>query len=145
MPPCAYPVSIEPTSTGGFTATFRDVPEALAEGRTLEDVQKLALEALIISIDFYRDDFRAYPAPSKPRKGEALIRLPASAAVKVLLLNAMVEKNCRPADLARKMDIRPQEVTRLLNIRHKTKLDTLERALNALGYELCLSASARKP
>lgn len=136
-----YPVTIEPTSTGGFVATFRDVPEAMAEGETLEEVKQLALDALITSIDFYRDDFRVFPAPSLPLQGESLIHLPASVVSKLLLLNTMIEQNCRPADLARKMAVRPQDVTRLLQIRHSTKIDTIERAVYALGHELTVSIS----
>jgi len=31
---------------GGYTVTFRDVPEAITEGETLEDALKYAAEAL---------------------------------------------------------------------------------------------------
>ena len=50
----------------------------------------------------------------------------------------MVKSNVRPADLARKMNIKPQEVTRITDIRHATKIDTIQNALRALGKELVL-------
>lgn len=136
-----YPVKVEPTSTGGFIGTFRDVPEAISEGSTIDETLEFALEALILSIDFYRDDFKPFPHPSKPVKGELIVSIPASVSAKILLLNAMTESNTRPADLARKMDVKRQDITRLLNVRHSTKIDTVEKALFALGKKLALSAS----
>jgi antitoxin HicB len=37
------------------------------------------------------------------------------------------------------MGIRPQEVTRLLSLRHGTKIDTVAAAVAALGVELDLT------
>ena len=54
------------------------------------------------------------------------------------LLNTMVKSNVRPADLARKMNIKPQEVTRITDIRHATKIDTIQNAFRALGKDLVL-------
>lgn len=55
-----------------------------------------------------------------------------------MLLNTMVKSNVRPADLARKMNIKPQEVTRITDIRHATKIDTIQNAFRALGKDLVL-------
>lgn len=136
-----YPVSITPTSTGGYVGTFRDVPEALSEGATIDETLEFSLQALVLAVDFYREDFRPFPSPSKPQKGELIVSIPASISAKILLLNSMTEGNVRPADLARKMEVKSQDVTRLLNIRHSTKIDTIEKALLALGKRLTLSAS----
>jgi len=38
------------------------------------------------------------------------------------------------------MGTRPQEVQRITNINHATKIDTIDRALRALGRELMLAA-----
>lgn len=56
--------------------------------------------------------------------------------VKILLLNAMAEKHIRAIDLAKKMGVRPQEVNRILNLKHNTKIDTIERAFNSLNLNL---------
>ena len=70
--------------------------------------------------------------------GDMAVDLPASVVAKVLLLNTMVQAHIRPADLARKMHIKPQEVTRITDIKHSTKIDTLQNAFKALGKELVL-------
>jgi antitoxin HicB len=56
----------------------------------------------------------------------------------VLLLNEMLAEKVRPADLARLMGIKPQEVNRIVDLEHPTKIDTLAAAFTALGRELDL-------
>ena len=70
------------------------------------------------------------------------VELPPSVVAKVLLLNTMIETNTHPADLARKLGVSRQEVSRLMDLRHTTKIDTVARALYALGRRLDLSLSA---
>lgn len=62
----SYPFSLEPYGEGGFMASFRDVPEALTEARSLEGLPAMPLDALITAIDFYAKDRRKIPAPSSP-------------------------------------------------------------------------------
>jgi antitoxin HicB len=92
-------------------------------------------------LDFYFDDQRAVPLPSKLQRGETLVSLPLSIAAKVLLLNEMLAQNIRPADLARRMNVLPQEVNRLLSLDHKTKIDTVALALLSLGRRFELSVA----
>jgi antitoxin HicB len=57
----------------------------------------------------------------------------------VLLLNEMLRQRVKPAELARRMKIRPQEVNRLTDLHHPTKIDTISQALLAIGKRLELS------
>lgn len=131
-----YPVRFVAEDDGGFSVTFRDIPEAITQGDDLEDARAQAVEALITAMDFYIEDGRSVPRPSKAQRGEELVELPLSVAAKVQLLNAMVEKKVRPVELARAMHIRPQEVTRIMDMHHATKIDTLASAFHALGKRL---------
>ena len=72
-------------------------------------------------------------------ENEVLIPLPISVVAKILLLNTMVEGNIRAADLARKMNIKAQEVNRIINLRHNTKIDTIQTALKALNKDFQLA------
>ena len=78
---------------------------------------------------------------SQPKRGHVLIDLPPSVGAKVLLLNEMILQGTRPADLARLMNVRPQEVTRLTTLRHPTKIDMIAQAFKALGKRLELSVA----
>lgn len=124
----------------GYFVSFRDIPEALTQGDTLEGAMQAAQDALVTAIDFYFEDGRQVPPPSPAQAGEVMIALPTSVATKVLLLNAMVEDHIRPANLAKAMEVKPQEVTRILNLHHATKIDTLEKAFRSIGRELQFSA-----
>ncbi|HVJ38258.1 MAG TPA: type II toxin-antitoxin system HicB family antitoxin [Stenotrophomonas sp.] len=130
-----YPARIE-GKQGDFVLSFRDIPEAVTGAATLEDARDLALDCLVTAMDFYFDDRRQVPPPSKPKKGEFLVALPPSIATKALLLNRMLESKVTPAELARRLNTTPQSVNRLVDLRHTTKIDTLAEALRALGAEL---------
>ena len=135
-----YPALIEPDGTG-FMVSFRDIPEALTGGETLDEARTLAADALLTAMDFYFEDKRPVPAPSKAKKGEELIALPASVSAKVLLLNEMIAQKVTPSELARRLNTRPQDVNRIVNLGHVTKIDTIAEALEALGKHLELSVA----
>lgn len=137
----SYPAMLESNDEGGFIVSFRDVPEALTEAPNREEALDLAKDALITAIDFYIEDRRSFPEPSSIKEGEVLIDLPTSVVAKILLLNTMVEQNVRPVDLSRKMGITRQEVTRITDLHHSTKIDTIALALRSLGKRLSLSLS----
>ncbi|WP_374258316.1 type II toxin-antitoxin system HicB family antitoxin [Aquabacterium sp.] len=131
-----YPARIEADPSGGFVVTFRDIPEALTQGYSLEEAKAAAIDALVTAMDFYFEDARQVPPPSKAKAKEVLISLPTSVATKVLLLNTLIQEKKRPVDLAKAMHVKPQEVTRLLDLHHTTKIDTLAAAFHALGRNL---------
>ena len=137
----SFPAHVEPNGVGGYIASFPDIPEALTEASTIEELKSYALDALITAIDFYIEDRRKVPAPSDPEDGDLVIDLPHSVIAKVLLLNAMVDANVRPVDLAKKLGMTRQEVSRITDLHHKTKIDTIAQALYALGKKLTLSVS----
>lgn len=134
-----YPVKFMSNDEGGFIGTFRDIPEALTEVWPEENFIEVATDALVTAIDFYLEGNRKLPEPSEPLEDEVLVEVPASVMIKILLLNSMLEANLRPADLARKMKKRPQEVTRILDLKHNTKIDTLVLAFGAMGKTLAFS------
>jgi antitoxin HicB len=135
-----FPVKLSKEPEGGYTVTFPDVPEAITCGESIEDALYHAKDALESAMDFYLDDKRPVPAPSKPKRGQHTVELPASVAAKVLLLNEMSGQKVRPAQLARRMKVTPQEVTRLTSLRHATKIDGIALALKALGKTLEIRA-----
>jgi antitoxin HicB len=135
-----FPVTLtEDKTDGGYVVTFRDIPEAITQGETMEEALTMAHEALETAMEFYFEDKRAVPTPSKPKRGQHVIELPASLSAKVLLLNEMVAQNMRPAELARRLNTTPQEVNRLTNLRHTTRIDSIAAALQAMGRRLEVS------
>jgi antitoxin HicB len=136
-----YPAHLEPQEEGGYVVTFPDIPEAITQGEDVEEALMYAAEALESALDFYFDDRRRIPAPSKPKRGQHMVDLPASVSAKVLLLNEMLRQKVRPAELARRLGTTPQEVNRLTNLRHATKIDRVDAAMRALGKRLVVKAA----
>ena len=136
-----FPVNLEAAEEGGFVVTFPDIPEAITQGEDKEDALRHAADALESALEFYFDARRKVPAPSKPRRGQSVVELPASVAAKVLLLNEMIAQKVRPAELARRLQVKPQEVTRLIDLRHTSKIDGIAGALKALGKTLEIRAA----
>lgn len=132
-----FPVILTPDNEdGGFVVTFPDIPEAITQGDTIEEALAMAQDALETALEFYFEDKRTVPSPSKPKRQQHVIELPASLAAKILLLNEMVTQNIRPAELARRLNTTPQEVNRLTNLRHTTRIDGIAAALLAMGRHL---------
>ncbi len=137
----AYPATLKPEKgVGGYVVTFRDIPEAITQGETVEEALAMAAEALELAMDFYFEDKRAVPMPSPAKRRQHLVELPLSLSAKVLLLNEMIRQKVRPAELARRLLTTPQEVNRLTNIHHTSKIDGIAEAMKALGKTLEIRA-----
>ena len=95
-----YPVTLKRDPDGGFVATFKDIPEAITQGETETEALAAAKDALETALDFYVEDNRAVPLPSKAKPRQPVVELPASLSAKILLLNEMIQQHVRPAELA---------------------------------------------
>ena len=73
-----YPACFSPDEHGGYVDTFRDVPEALMQADTLQQAREMAADALATAMEFYIEDRRPAPMPSRARAGEELVSLPAA-------------------------------------------------------------------
>lgn len=128
-----YPVNLEPDS-GGFFVSFPDIPEALTQGDSREDALSMALDALVTAFEFYFEDNRKVPLPSEVT-GE-FVDVPLSVASKVLMLNAFIDSSMTQTELANRMGVKKQEITRLFDLKHTTKIDAIQKAMQALGKRL---------
>jgi antitoxin HicB len=135
-----YPVKLTKEAEGAYTVTFPDIPEAITCGATMEDALLHAKDALESAMEFYFDDRRPIPLPSPRKRGHKVVEITPSLAAKVLLLNEMLAQGVRPAELARRMKVTPQEVNRLTSLRYGSKIDGIAAALRALDKTLELRA-----
>lgn len=133
-----YPINLEPCD-GGYFVSFPDVPEALTQGDTREEALSMGLDALVTAFEFYFEDGRKVPAPGEV-SGD-YVEVPASVVAKVIMLSAFVDSRLSQVELAKKMGVAKQEVTRLFDLRHATKIDTIQKALSALGKRLEITAA----
>jgi antitoxin HicB len=137
-----YPIGIF-REDAGYWATCPDIPEMKTAGDTQEELLRNAVDALETALDFYFEDRRAVPLPSRPGRGQQTVALPALVVAKVLLHNEMLRQGVKKADLARRLNIAPPNVERIFRVKHKTRIETVEAALASLGKQIDLRLSAR--
>jgi antitoxin HicB len=135
-----YPVNIRRDGKYLFVS-FPDIPEAFTQGRDRPEALAAARDVLETAMDIYFDEQRPVPMPSRARRGQPVVELPPSVAAKVLLLNEMLRQKIRPVELARRIGTTRQEVNRLTDLRHPTKIDRIDAALRALGKRLVVNAA----
>ncbi len=132
----AYPAIFAPEPEGGFTVTFRDVPEAITWGQTVEEAMSMAVDALETALSTYVDDRKDLPRPSAAKRRERLVPLSALGMAKAALYTTMREQKVGKAALARRLDRHLPQIDRLLDFCHASKLEQIELALTALGKRL---------
>jgi antitoxin HicB len=135
----SYPVNLELDTNNSYLVTFPDIPEAITAGDDEGEALLNGLDALETAIEFYFDDKREVPMPSKPKKGQLVVSLPALTVTKVLLANEMIRQGIRKSELARRLNVHMPQVDRLLDPRHSSKLEAMESAFHSLGKRLNIS------
>ena len=136
-----YPVKIEHMKEGGFVATFRDLPEAIAYGKTRLDAKENAVYELTAIMHECLEFRRAVPPPSDPLAGELLVELTAGAEVLALLASELLKSGLTNTALARRMGIRTKEVNRFIRTVKNPGIDTVALVLRALGKRMTLQVA----
>jgi antitoxin HicB len=137
----AYPATLIPDSDGGFTVTFRDVPEAITEGDTREEALLRAEDALESALAMYVAAKEPLPAPSPAQRSEVMVPLSALGMAKAALYDAMREQGVGRAELARRLRWHLAQINRVLDLRHASKMEQIEAALAALGLRLIVDVA----
>jgi antitoxin HicB len=128
-----YPYTIY-HDDGGWQVRFPDVPEALTEGDTEADAHALATDALLAALGGLAKLRRPLPTPSA--EGEHCVVVPMLQSAKLALYQAMREQGLNNVTLARKLGKLENEVRRMLDLDHETKIGSLENALWHLGKQV---------
>jgi antitoxin HicB len=135
----AYPANFAREQEGAFTVTFPDLPEAITSGRNMEEALVQAADCLQEALAgriVRRDDI---PKPSKPRRGQRLIRVALYLAPKLALYLAMREQKLNTSELARRLGCTETVLRRMLNPKHDTKPEKLQAALELIGKRLVVA------
>ena len=84
----ACPAALTPDRDGGFTGTFRDVPEAITEGDSREEALLRAEDALESALAMYIAAKEPLPTSSETEVGEEIVPLSAVGMAKTGLYDA---------------------------------------------------------
>jgi len=128
-----YPVDLLPCDSG-FNVRFRDCDKITAHGQTRTEALEKAQAALIEVVEIFFTKRKCVPGPS-PIECD-FVELPLSVSAKILLLNEVISQGITNTELANRLGLPRQEITRIFNLSHSTKIDTIQKALSVLGKRL---------
>ena len=131
-----YAVKLAHDDNGTILVTVPDIPEAITFGDDREDALARAADAIETAIMGMIAARENIPPPRA--KGREYIALPALTCAKIELYNAMRKSKIGKAALAKRLGVALPQIDRLLDLRHQSRLDALERALDALGRSLTI-------
>ena len=134
----AYPFTV--TAHGNrWRVALADVPEANAEADTAAAAIAIAQRQLATALQVHVEADGQLPQPSAAG-GRQVLAPPLLAAAKLLLLEAMYEHEATNVALAARLDRPEGTVRRLLDLHHRSRIETVEAALAALGKRFVLEA-----
>jgi antitoxin HicB len=99
----SYPAALTPDPDGGFTVTFRNVPEAITEEDTRDEALLRAEDALESALAMYVAAKEPLPTSSDAEADEVMMPLSALGMAKTALYEAMRKQSVGRAELAREL------------------------------------------
>lgn len=136
-----YPVTLEYThDTDEYIVEFPDAPGVYSIGDTEEEALLNAVDALETAFHYLMLERKPVPLASTLNGRHGVI-VPVLTSAKVALHNAMLSNGVRKADLARRLNIAPTLVDRLLSLKHKSRIEQVESALALLDVKLVVEVT----
>jgi len=135
-----YAVILEPDDNGTLLVRAPDIPEAVTFGEDREDALARAVDAIetaIMGAIAAREDL---PAPTA--HGSDYVTLPALTVAKIELYRAMRAEGVGKAALAKRLGVALPQIDRMLDLRHNSRFDQIERAFAALGRSISILVNA---
>ena len=122
---------------GGYVVTFPDFGYGATQGESEQEALQMARDLLMLTIEDYIREGRPLP-PATRRRGMKFrpVPLPVLQSAKVGLYSAFQRSGLKKAELAHRMGISRTHLDQLFSLRHRSRLNQIEAALEALGKRL---------
>lgn len=130
-----YAINLTPDSNGTLLVSVPDLPWVVTYGRDRANAIAQASDAIEAAIEFLIRERRPVPKP-EAKKGYATVPCSAMLAAKVGVHNELLRHQMTRAELARRLHLHRPQVDRLLDIRHASTLEQLEKAAKVLDARL---------
>ena len=135
-----YAVTLAPDDNGTILVTVPDIPEAVTFGDDRADALARAVDAIETAIMGAMAAREDVPAPQA--EGADYVTLPALSSAKIELYQAMRADGVGKAALAKRLGVALPQVDRLIDLKHSSRLDAIERAFLALGRSMTIVVKA---
>ena len=132
-----YAVILTPDDNDTLLVTVPDLPDAVTLGEDREDALARAVDAIETALMGRMADRETIPEPAAVAPDH--VELPALSVAKIALYRAMKSEGVGKAALAKRLGVALPQIDRLLDLRHHSRVDALERALAALHRSLVIS------
>ena len=140
-----YFATLNPGECGRIQVRFPDIPSALTEGSDRAVALANAQDALDTAIMGLMIQGQPIPTPSVSHEGRSGVYLSADPILiaKAALREAMARQGVGASELARRIESSEALIRRLCDPRHRSKLDSLTPALDALGLGISVSVQPK--
>lgn len=118
-----------------------DIPEMHAVVYAHQRTEEEALDAIETALYGYMQDRRPIPAARTTARRRLMIYLPTLTKAKLALYGAVLGQDLSKAELARRLGLPRPSVDRLLDVRHGSRMEQLDAALQLLGRRLEVQVS----
>jgi antitoxin HicB len=135
-----YAVTLAPDDNGTILVTVPDIPEAVTFGDDRDDALARAVDAIETAIMGAMAAREDVPAPKAG--GADYVTLPALSSAKIELYQAMRADGVGKAALAKRLGVALPQIDRLIDLKHSSRLDAIERAFMALGRSMTIVVKA---
>lgn len=131
--PIGYQIKLE-RCDDATVISCPDIPEMNSVAYDDAEITRESLDAIETALIGYMQDRRPIPA-ARPHRGP-MVYLPTLTKAKLALYNAVLEHGLSKAELARRLALPRPSVDRLLDLRHASKMEQMDAALELLGCRL---------
>lgn len=135
-----YSIDLVQDDNTTVLVTVPDLPEVATFGDDREDALARAVDAIETALIGRIADREDIPTPGT--RGAEHVDLPALSSAKVELYQAMRADGVGKAQLAKRLGVALPQIDRLIDLRHHSRMDAIERAFAALGREIAIVVKA---
>ena len=125
-----------------YVVTFPDVYGATTGGWSWKEALEMAQDGLVVALGMYVKAHEDIPVPNPVTDGQMLVNIPLIVAAKIALYTATRKQSTTNVALAARLGLSEGAVRKLVNIRHRSHVSQVEKALRAIGCSLVVEDRA---
>ncbi len=131
-----YRYTLEREENRWWLVRFPAIPEALTEGETQAEARANSVDCVIAALEGYMKAGKPLPRRRAGHAGRDRAVLPSLVTAKLAVYETMRERGWSKLKLAKELGMSENSVRRLLDLRHRSQMWTIDEALAKMNAEL---------